>query len=211
MSTKSYNLLGSRASHGCIRLLVRDAKWVYDNVGEGVVVTITEDLPNDPESRAALKPAPLGKGSKTPISTPEPTATPTYSSTGMPPQPFRTLKKNSQGEDVYWLQMKLKELGYYTGGVTGTFLGGTYNAVKAFQRANGIPVDGIAGPVTREMLKARVEGAKAPEALPKEFPPGGAASSALGDSSAVAMREINRRRTIENSRVAFLVMNRISQ
>ena len=43
MSTKSYNLLGSRASHGCIRLLVSDAKWIYDNVGEGVVVTVTED------------------------------------------------------------------------------------------------------------------------------------------------------------------------
>jgi putative chitinase len=53
----------------------------------------------------------------------------------------------------------------------------TEAAIKEFQRANGIPVDGIAGPVTREMLKARVEGAKAPEALPKEFPPGGAASS----------------------------------
>ena len=55
LSTKSYNLLGSRASHGCIRLLVSDAKWVYENIGEGVKVTITEDLPIDQELRAALK------------------------------------------------------------------------------------------------------------------------------------------------------------
>jgi peptidoglycan hydrolase-like protein with peptidoglycan-binding domain len=154
MSTKSYNLLGSRASHGCIRLLNADAKWVYDNVGAGVKVTITEDLPDDPELRHALKPAPLIKGSKTPSTTPQPTATPAYSSTGTPPQPFRTLKKNSQGEDVYWLQMRLKELGYYNGTVTGTFLGGTQKAVKAFQRANGIYSTGEANDKTLQAVYA---------------------------------------------------------
>ena len=156
MSTKSYNLLGSRASHGCIRLLVKDAKWVYDNVGEGVTVTITEDLPADPELRVAIKPAPLGKKSKTPIETPVPTATPAYSSTGTPPQPFRTLKKGKEGEDVFWLQMKLKELGYYTGTVTGTFLGGTQKAVKAFQKANGIYANGEANEKTLLALYADV-------------------------------------------------------
>ncbi len=156
MSLKSYNLLGSRASHGCIRLLVRDAKWIYDNVGEGVVVTVTEDLPEDPELRHALKPAPLGEESKTPISTPEPTATPAYSSTGMPPQPFRTLKKGSEGEDVFWLQKKLTELGYYNGAVTGTFLGGTQKAVKAFQKANSIYASGEANEKTLTALYADV-------------------------------------------------------
>jgi putative chitinase len=46
----------------------------------------------------------------------------------------------------------------------------TEEAIKAFQRANGLTPDGIAGAVTREMLKARVGGAKAPELPPKEFP-----------------------------------------
>lgn len=41
LSVKSYRNLGSRASHGCVRLLVSDAKWVYDNVDAGTVVTIT--------------------------------------------------------------------------------------------------------------------------------------------------------------------------
>ncbi len=31
MSTSAYNLLGTLQSHGCIRLLVKDAKWIYDN------------------------------------------------------------------------------------------------------------------------------------------------------------------------------------
>jgi len=164
MSTKSYNLLGSRASHGCIRLLVADAKWVYDNIGEGVVVTITEDLPADPELRAAIKPAPLAKKSKTPIETPVPTATPAYSSTGTPPQPFRTLKKGKEGEDVFWLQMKLKELGYYTGTVTGTFLAGTQKAVKAYQKANGIYPNGEANEKTLQSIYADVLATATPNA-----------------------------------------------
>lgn len=148
LSTKSYNLLGSRASHGCIRLLVEDAKWIYDNIGEGVTVTVTEDIPNDPELRSMLKPAPLSKKYKVPIATPTPTATPTYVSGAMPPQPFRTLKHGSEGEDVFWLQMKLKELDFYPGTVTGVFLTGTQKAVKAFQRANGIYPSGEANEKT---------------------------------------------------------------
>lgn len=168
LSTKSYNLLGSRASHGCIRLLVADAKWMYENMGEGVKVTVTEDLPDDPELRAALKPAPLSQKYKMPIATPTPTAPPAYTSNGAPPQPFRTLKKGSQGEDVYWLQMKLQELGFYTGTVTGTYLGGTQKAVKAFQKANGIYPDGKAGEKTLLAVYASVLGTPTP--LPTDTP-----------------------------------------
>ena len=62
------------------------------------------------------------------------------------------MKKNSSGEDVWWLQAKLKELGYYGGTVTGTYLGGTVDAVKAFQKAVGLKADGIAGAATLEKL-----------------------------------------------------------
>ncbi|NLI21544.1 MAG: L,D-transpeptidase family protein [Clostridiales bacterium] len=168
LSTKSYNLLGSRASHGCVRLLVSDAKWVYENIGEGVQVTITEDLPDDPELRAALKPPPLNKKTKTPVQTPEPTATPAYSSTGMPPQPFRTLKHGKEGEDVFWLQMKLRELGFYQGAVTGQYLTGTQKAVKAYQKANHIYPDGIAGEKTLLSIYASV--LATPTATPSPTP-----------------------------------------
>ncbi|MEG2356759.1 MAG: peptidoglycan-binding protein, partial [Clostridia bacterium] len=114
MSTKSYFKLGQRASHGCIRLLVSDAKWIYDNIEEGVKVTIVEDLPEDQELTKSLMPPPLNRKYMKPATTPEPTPKPNYTSNGMPPQPFHRLKKGSEDEDVYWLQMKLKELGYYT-------------------------------------------------------------------------------------------------
>lgn len=37
-----YNLLGQPASHGCIRLTVGDAKWLYDNCPIGTPVTISD-------------------------------------------------------------------------------------------------------------------------------------------------------------------------
>ena len=38
-----YNKLGSPASHGCIRLCVRDAKWIYDHCGLGTTVQIGDN------------------------------------------------------------------------------------------------------------------------------------------------------------------------
>ena len=40
ISAYSYNKLGSAASHGCIRLCVRDAKWIYDHCAIGSTVHI---------------------------------------------------------------------------------------------------------------------------------------------------------------------------
>ena len=31
LSKKAYSQLGQKASHGCIRLLVKDAKWIYEH------------------------------------------------------------------------------------------------------------------------------------------------------------------------------------
>ncbi|NLZ80644.1 MAG: L,D-transpeptidase family protein [Clostridiales bacterium] len=46
-----YNLLGTKASMGCIRLTVRDAKWIYDNCKIGTTIEIYDDE----------DPGPLGK------------------------------------------------------------------------------------------------------------------------------------------------------
>jgi hypothetical protein len=154
--TSTYYGLGARASHGCIRLQVADAKWIYDNAGKGTVVTITNKLPYDPELTMSLKPAPLDRKSMLPKATPAPTPSPVYSGTLPPPMPLRALEKGDKGDDVYWLQMKLKELGYYTGTVTGGYYGGTQKAVKAYQKDNGISADGVAGVKTQSILYADV-------------------------------------------------------
>ncbi len=169
LKVSSYKNLGKRASHGCIRLTLADSKWIYQNIGAGTVVTITEDLPADPELRDALKLPPLDYSCMMPIVTPQPTASPVYVSGAQPPQPFKTLKKNSESADVYWLQCKLKELGYYQGYVSGKYLGGTVNAVKAFQKDHGIKVTGTANVATLEAIYAAELAATptpAPEATP---------------------------------------------
>lgn len=52
LATNEYNKLGSPASHGCIRLTVADAKWIYDNCPVGTTVVIYDDKSS---------PGPLGK------------------------------------------------------------------------------------------------------------------------------------------------------
>lgn len=52
LSNKQFNKLGTVCSHGCVRLNVEDAKWIYDNCPLGTTVVIYDDAKN---------PGPLGK------------------------------------------------------------------------------------------------------------------------------------------------------
>ncbi len=54
----------------------------------------------------------------------------------------------NQGFDVFFLQERLKSLGYYTAAVDGKFGATTEAAVKALQTAAKIGVDGVVGPKT---------------------------------------------------------------
>lgn len=57
-------------------------------------------------------------------------------------------KYGSRGSEVTQIQTKLKRWGYYNGSVDGIYGSQTLNAVKYFQRKNGLTADGIAGPAT---------------------------------------------------------------
>lgn len=76
-----------------------------------------------------------------------PTVTPTPT-----PTASTVLKKGSTGTAVRELQQKLKNLGYLTGSVDGSFGEATEKAVKAFQKAVGLYADGVAGTKTLEKL-----------------------------------------------------------
>lgn len=164
LAEKSYEDLGSPASHGCVRLYVGDAKWIYDNCKAGTIITVYEGA-YDPEYTMTLR-RPLDSETLRERSLPKPTPTPAYSPENWP-QTYRTLYRGRSGKDVFMLQMRLQELGYYHGTITGSYYGGTIKAVEAFQRDHGLTVDGAAGEKTQALLFSSsadpVSGAAAPD------------------------------------------------
>ena len=69
------------------------------------------------------------------------------------PATYRTLQYGYSGEDVTRLQQELNRTGYLqTSFVTGVYNQETVEAVKAFQKANGLAVDGAAGSATQHKL-----------------------------------------------------------
>ncbi len=54
-------------------------------------------------------------------------------------------KNGSRGEEVRKIQTKLKNWGYYNGSVDGVYGWQTENAVRSFQKKNGLTADGVAG------------------------------------------------------------------
>ena len=72
-----------------------------------------------------------------------------------------TYRQGSSGEQVRVIQTKLKNWGYYDGAVDGVFGSQTTQAVKYFQRKNGLTADGIVGPATLKALGMSGEGTPA--------------------------------------------------
>ena len=63
-----------------------------------------------------------------------------------------TYQKGSTGSTVTTIQEKLSRWGYYSGKVDGVYGSKTAEAVKYFQRKNGLAVDGKCGPQTLKAL-----------------------------------------------------------
>ena len=61
-------------------------------------------------------------------------------------------QKGSTGETVRTIQTKLKRWGYYTGAVDGVYGSKTAEAVRYFQRQNGLTPDGVCGDKTLKAL-----------------------------------------------------------
>ncbi len=62
------------------------------------------------------------------------------------------LKQGATGGEVKELQRRLKQWGYYNGAVDGVYGKQTVEAVKYFQRKNGLTPDGVAGKATYAAL-----------------------------------------------------------
>ncbi len=109
-----YNTLGYPRSHGCMRMQVKDARWIYMNCPTGSIVEIIDGV-SDPSTWSALKPASLPYGTDydptdpakpgvnaepdLPKKTAKPTAAPTPKPTPVPtqkPTPTPTIKPTEE-------------------------------------------------------------------------------------------------------------------
>lgn len=66
----------------------------------------------------------------------------------------RELSRGSTGDDVIELQARLQYIGFYNGEIDGKFGYGTHWALRNFQEKYGMPLDGIAGSLTKKKLTA---------------------------------------------------------
>ena len=99
LQVDTYHDLGTNASAGCVRLLVEDAKWIYDNVPAGTPVRFMTSERDD-ELLDELAPPPLGGGKWDPTDPDErnpdydssyvkPEVTPALGVTPAPTEPWR--------------------------------------------------------------------------------------------------------------------------
>ena len=100
-----------------------------------------------------------------------------------------TLFNGSKGDEVRELQQALIDLGYLKGTADGIFGNKTEIAVRKFQKANKLSVDGLAGSATRQLILSKAGSKKsaatatpAPAATPTPAP--SASDSSSGNQSA---------------------------
>ncbi|PLT35526.1 L,D-transpeptidase family protein [Bacillus sp. V5-8f] len=126
--------IGGYVSSGCVRMHNSEVQWLFSKVKVGTPVIITT-------SGKTFDAIATAKGYKVKKSN---ITIPVYSSA--------VLKKGSRGAEVKELQRTLTNLGYSTNGIDGVFGSGTDSAVRKFQKAKGLKVDGVVGPATKKVL-----------------------------------------------------------
>ncbi len=93
-----------------------------------------------------------------PATTTSTTVAPPLTTTTTPdPVPSQVLERGDEGPAVVDLQQRLQSLRFWVGPVDGVYGWLTEQAVYAFQKANGLGVDGRVGPETRAALTSPVE------------------------------------------------------
>ena len=112
------------------------------------------------------------------------------------------LKQGSTGNKVSEMQRKLKNWGYYDGSVDGIFGSGTREAVKYFQRTNGLTADGVVGSATAAALGMTLSGTSSSGG-------GGITSTDLDLLARVVYGEARGESYVGQVAVAAVVLNRV--
>ena len=152
-ASTSSKVLAKLKNGTVVVVLQKSSSWSKVQYGSTVGYCKNSYLKFYTESTASLsyEPVPTPDPDATPTPTPDPNATP------RPVASDETLTVGSTGTAVTNLQRALKELRLYEGDLTGDFDAATADAVKTFQSANGLAVDGKATPDTQAKILDRAE------------------------------------------------------
>ena len=137
-----------------VKAFQRDSNLKVDGVaGSKTLSKLYEDSPVKASgtSETAITPMVIEEGMQ--VSVPEPSEQPAAAEVTSLAS-YKRLTSGNSGEGVTMLQNVLKDLGFYTQAVDGVYGPSTVAAVKAFQKANNLTIDGIAGWRTLEALDA---------------------------------------------------------
>lgn len=129
-TSTSLKALGSKASHGCVRLRPDDAKWIALNCAQGTQCHIYKSGKLNSDLRKRLLKRSFSRSSQS-----------YYTFLGINSK--IPLKKGSGGSLVKQLQTRLKALGYFRGTIGGNFLSVTEQAVRYFQKEDGRKQNGV--------------------------------------------------------------------
>lgn len=138
--------LGSKASHGCVRLRWEDAEWIALNCPDGTETRIFTGASRREGLRQLLLEASFtgedGEGYD---------GFTAALADGAPD----ALGRGDAGEDVTALQRMLGALGCFEGPLTGVYDGATVVAVMRFQSANGMAATGVATPAMVDYVEGK--------------------------------------------------------
>ncbi len=155
---------------------VRNFQKVYGLTSDGVV---------GPKTQIKLNSFDLPMSTETPVpATPTPEL-PAPQSTPITVANVVTLSSGMRGTQVVSVERRLAELGYYSEEVNGIYDDEVIYAVKAFQAANGLTSDGIAGLKTQTLLfseQAKPFATPTPEPIPTPKDLNKLQSGSTGDS-----------------------------
>lgn len=132
---------GKPASHGCVRLLEADARFIALNCGEGTLVKIYKSGDRHDDLREMLYIASYTNENGM-----------TYEEFAGYPREEGELGRDSEGQEVSDLQARLKELGYYGGSVNGKYGVDVLKAVKKLQKDLGLNESGVTSPALQAVI-----------------------------------------------------------
>ena len=108
------------------------------------------------------------------------------------------LRYGSQSDAVRQLQQDLTALGFYSGSITGHYGSMTQTAVAAFQRANGLSADGIAGNKTLAKIASARSGKSSSSSAASTVTTTSSSSSSTSDNLKLGSRNSAVRQLQEN-------------